>query len=152
MVCKISQPKKGPCENGPWLRNNFASPKYLLRNRPLAAKSSYSPLRKFSQLRNTPLAHECHFADPPSHFAAAKCFTKSSTPKNSNFRSRTLISQVVSQLRNHPLAHECHFAALHPHFATTKWAVKIPIRCEIRPLLRNRPSAAKIKIVPWHPF
>ncbi|RVW70536.1 hypothetical protein CK203_059246 [Vitis vinifera] len=45
----------------------------------------------------------------------------------------------------HPLAHECHFPALHPHFAAAKWAAKMPIRCEIHPLLRNRPSAAKIK-------
>ena len=34
------------------------------------------PLRKYSQLRNTPLAHECHFAAPHSHFAAAKWAAK----------------------------------------------------------------------------
>ena len=27
MVCEITQPKKGPYENGPWQRNNFAAPK-----------------------------------------------------------------------------------------------------------------------------
>ncbi|KAL6340661.1 hypothetical protein AAG906_010569 [Vitis piasezkii] len=62
MVCEISQPKKGPCENGPWLRNNFATPKHLLRKLPL--------LRKF--LRNTPLAHECHF-EPLSFQESQNC-------------------------------------------------------------------------------
>ena len=72
MVCKISQPKRGLYENGPWLRNNLTAPRSPLRNQALAAKPPLGcemisqphapPLRKFSQLRNTPLAHECHFA------------------------------------------------------------------------------------------
>ena len=75
MVCEISQLKKGPCENGPWLRNNFTAPKPRYENRlPLQNGfiASYPHLQKFSQLRSDPLAHECHFAAPYTHFAAAK--------------------------------------------------------------------------------
>ena len=39
MACEISQPKGGPCENGPWLRNNFAAPRSTLRNQALATKT-----------------------------------------------------------------------------------------------------------------
>ena len=38
MVCEISQPKIGPCENGHQLRNDFAALRCLLRNQGLAAK------------------------------------------------------------------------------------------------------------------
>ncbi|RVW27029.1 hypothetical protein CK203_112869 [Vitis vinifera] len=98
--CEISQPKKGPCENGPWLRNNFAAPRLCCE---IAISQPHTPLcENFRQLRNTPLAHECHFADPP-HFGAAKCSTKSSTPKTPIFCSRTPISQpstLILQLQN----------------------------------------------------
>ncbi|RVW20095.1 hypothetical protein CK203_113212 [Vitis vinifera] len=46
-----------------------------LRKSPPSAKwfhSLLSHLQKFSQLRSDPLAHECHFAAPYTHFAAAK--------------------------------------------------------------------------------
>ena len=72
VVCEILQPKIGPCENGHLLRNDFAALTWLLRNQGLAAKmalrceinfvAQYTPLRKFSQLRNHLLAHKCHFA------------------------------------------------------------------------------------------
>ena len=128
MVCEFSQPKKGPCENRLPLRNAFPA--------------SYLPLRKFSQLRNHPLAHECHFAAPYTHFAAAKWLRNISTPQNSSFRSRDPTSQVVSQLRNHPLAHECHFTAPPPHFAAVKWATKWPTKmalgCEMASMLQNK--------------
>ena len=58
MVCEISHPKKDPCEIAHRLRNHFAAP--------------CPPLRKFSQLRNTHLAHECHFADPPTSFRSCE--------------------------------------------------------------------------------
>ncbi|RVW63255.1 Retrovirus-related Pol polyprotein from transposon opus [Vitis vinifera] len=50
-----------------------------------------------------------------------------------------------------PLAHECHFGPPLPHFAATKWAVKMPLCYEIDPLLRNRPSAVKIKTLSESP-
>ena len=79
MVCKISQPKKGPWENGHWLRNNFAAPKHCYENRFLLRNgfvASYPPLRKFLQLQSDPLAHECHFAASYPRFAAAKWAAK----------------------------------------------------------------------------
>ena len=53
------------------------------------------------------------------------------------FRSCAPISKGVSQLRNHPLEHECYFAAPYAHFSAAKWAAKIPLLCEIHPLLRK---------------
>ena len=47
-VCEISQPKRSLCGIATLLRNNFAP--------------SGPSLQKFSQLRSTLLAHECHFA------------------------------------------------------------------------------------------
>ncbi|RVX10776.1 Transposon Ty3-I Gag-Pol polyprotein [Vitis vinifera] len=44
MVCEISQPKIAPCENGHRLRNNFAAPWCLLRNRGLGCENG-PPLR-----------------------------------------------------------------------------------------------------------
>ena len=38
VVCEISQPKIGPCENGHLLRNHFAALTWPLRNQGLAAK------------------------------------------------------------------------------------------------------------------
>ena len=64
------------------LRNDFTATRCPLRNQGLAEKMALRcemisqphsyPLRKFLQLRNTPSTHECHFATPHSHFAAAK--------------------------------------------------------------------------------
>ena len=92
------------CENGPSLRNKFRSPTPPSAKTPLgtrvpfrstgtpfrscemAAKSpkreisnfrSHNPISQgVSQLRNTPLAHECHFAAQYPHFAAAKWAAK----------------------------------------------------------------------------
>nr|CAN61878.1 hypothetical protein VITISV_015073 [Vitis vinifera] len=46
------------CENGFPLRNGFAA--------------THPPLRKFSQLRRDPMAHECHFAAKYTRFTATK--------------------------------------------------------------------------------
>ena len=122
MVCEISQPKIAPCENGHLLRNNFAATRCLLRNQGFTAKWALRcetisqpqshPLRKFSQLRNPHLAHECHFAahapilqlrnplritkaikssfsQPKLHFAAAKAPAKPTFGTRVPFRSPT---------------------------------------------------------------
>ena len=59
-----------------------------------------------SQLRNHPLAHECHFAAPPPHFAAAKWAAKMSPPyKNAPWlRNDTWLRnglQATNQVANH---------------------------------------------------
>ena len=86
MVCEISQPKRGPWENCHWLRNNFATLRHPLRNQGLAAKRVLRceiisqphshPLRKFFSDAKHSLAHECHFAALPPHFATAKWAAK----------------------------------------------------------------------------
>ena len=103
VVCEISQPKIAPYENGHPLRNNFAATRCPLRNQGLAAKWAIRcktisqphnhPLRKFSQLRNTPLAHECHFTA-----------AKSPRPSKTQFRSPRLILQLQNPLQNTLLA------------------------------------------------
>ena len=107
VVCEISQPKIAPCEIATSLRNDFAAP--------------CPPLRKFSQLRNHLLAHECHFAASYPHFAATKWLRNLQSVKTPTFRSQNPIPQRVSQLRNHSLAHECHLEASYTHFAAAKW-------------------------------
>ena len=104
MVCEISQPKIAPCENGHRLRNNFAAPWCLLRNRGLAAKmalrceinfaAQHPPLRKFSQLRNHLLALVCHFAAQYPHFAAAKWLRNPQSVKSPIFAAKALFRRV----------------------------------------------------------
>ena len=107
MVCEILQPKKGPCENGPWLRNNFVAPKHPLWKSPPTAKWFRSLLSPCAKI-----------------FAAAKPPLGTRVP----FRSAIL------------------------SFRSCKMGCKNAHPFKIHPLLWNRPSAAKIKIVPWHPF
>ena len=100
MVCEISQPKKGPCENGPWLRNNFAAPRLCCE---IAISQPHTPLCENFRSCEIPLWHTSAISQTPPHFGAAKCSTKSSTPKNSHFCSRTPISQpstLILQLQN----------------------------------------------------
>ena len=66
VVCEISQPKIGPCENGHLLRNHFATLTWPLRNQGLAAKMALRCEINFAAqhppLRNHLLALVCHFA------------------------------------------------------------------------------------------
>ena len=75
VVCEISQPKIGPCENGHLLRNDFAALRCPLRNQGLAAK----------------IALRCEIISQPN------------TPLCENFRSCETLSwhtSAISQLRN----------------------------------------------------
>ena len=75
VVCEISQPKIAPCKIATSLRNYFAAPRSRCENAILLRNdfaAPWPPLRKFSQLRRGPLAHECHFASSYTRFAAAK--------------------------------------------------------------------------------
>ena len=134
------------------LRNYFAAQDYPLRNRGFATKKAFlyeiisqpkpHPMRKFLQLRNAPLAHECHFAAQTTILQL----------QNGCEILQSFISQPKYPLRNTSLAHECHFAAPHPHFAAVKWAAKMPLGCEIVSWLRNKPSSAKISTVTQIPI
>ena len=117
VVCKISQPKIGPCENGHLLRNDFAALRCPLRNQGLAAKIALC-CEMISQ-PNTPLCK--NFRSTVTPFRSCEMAAKSPKCEISNFRSHNPISQGVSQLRNTPLAHECHFTAPYTHFAAAKW-------------------------------
>ena len=134
MVCEFSQPKKGPCENGPWLRNNFAAPKRRCENRFLLRNgfaTSYPPLRKFLQLQSDPLAHKCHFVAPNTHFTTAKWLRTSLWHTSDISQRRTPVLQLRNGLR------KCY---------------KNGPLCKICLPLRNYPLAAKMNSVPWHPF
>ena len=124
VVCEISQPKIAPCEIATSLRNYFAAPRSRCENATSLRKdfaAPCTPLRKFSQLRNHLLAHECHFAASYPHFASAKWLRNLQSVKTPTFHSQSPIPQWVSQLRNHSLAHECHLEASYTHFAAVKW-------------------------------
>ena len=76
-TCAVSQPKYPFCS----YETLFAAPSTLCEI--------------ILQLRNTPLAHECHFAAPHSHFAAAKWPVK--WPAKS-----PLACEITHWLRNGP--------------------------------------------------
>ena len=172
MVCEISQPKEGPCENGPWLRNNFAAPKPRCENRPTRCENRLSlqngfaasqrPIRKFSQLQSDPLAHKCHFTASYIHFAATKWL-----------RNLHILKSSISQLRLHfekcfavakpPFGTRVSFRSAVPPFHSCKMGcknvaemppiAKMTSRCEIHaPSLRKFSFAAKRNSDPWHPF
>ena len=53
-----------PCEIATSLRNHFAAPRSRCENATVLRNNfaaQHPPLRKFSQLQNPLLAHECHF-------------------------------------------------------------------------------------------
>ena len=89
MACEISQPKVTRCENCLPLWNAFAA--------------AHPPLRKSSQLRRGPLAHECHFTAPYIRFAAMKWL-----------RNLHALKSSISQPRRHS---EGCFAAAKPPFS-----------------------------------
>ena len=117
MVCEISQPKVGHCENRLSLRNFFATLRSRcenhlpLRNHFVVAQR---PLQKFLQLRRDPLAHECHFAAKYTHFATVKWL-----------RNLHALISSTSQPRRH---FEGCFAAAKPPFGT-----RVPLRSTVRP-------------------
>ena len=81
MVCKISQPKKGPCENGPWLRKNFATPKHPLWKLPPAAKwfcSLLSPSAKIFVTAKHPFGTRVPFRRSPPSFRSCEMVAKPS--------------------------------------------------------------------------
>ena len=97
MVCEISQPKIGPCENGHLLRNNFVAIKCPLRNQGLAAKMAlryeiisqpHSPLCEMGC--EIPKALKLQFLQPKPHFAG--CFVVAKPPSGTRvpFHSPTL--------------------------------------------------------------
>ena len=135
MVCEISQPKKGPCENGPWLRNNFAAPRLCCE---IAISQPHTPLCENFRSCETPLWHTSAISQTPPHFGAAKCSTKSSTPKTPifaaappfrspppSFCSCKMVCENASPLRNPPLA------------------AKLTIRCE----KEKRPFASFLNVI-----
>ena len=102
---------------------------------------SQPPIPLYENFRSyeTPLWHTSAISQtPPPSFRIYEMVAKSSMPKNPHFRSQAPISQVVSQLCTliSQLRNGCENALLY----------------EIHPPLRNCPSAAKMKSVPWHPF
>ena len=127
-AAKFSSKSEPLRKSPPSLRNGFAASK--------------RPLQKFSQLRRGPLAHECHFASPYTHFAPAKWLRAFyalrsiifavKEPFERVFRScettlwhTSAISQLrtlISQLRNgceilHALkSFSAHTMKPHPHF------------------------------------
>ena len=147
MVCEISQPKKGSCENGSWLRNNFAAPSSRCEIAPWLRNdfvASYPPLRKFSQLRNTPLAHECHFADPPPpHFAAAKCLRNPPRLKIPIFVAEPPFRRWFRSCETTPW----HTSAIsQPSTLISQLRNGLRNGCENAPPLRNLPPTAKLPI------
>ncbi|RVW28913.1 hypothetical protein CK203_116054 [Vitis vinifera] len=102
----ISQPQQVRCEIATLLQNNFAAP--------------HPPLRKFSQLRNTPLAHECHFAAQYPHFAAAKWLRNPQSVKSPIFAAKAPFRRVFRSCET-TLGTQCHLEAPYTHFAAVKW-------------------------------
>ena len=72
--CKI----RGSLRNRPFAAKPFRSPYphfAAVKSSAKSPKASKPPFRSpssISQLRNTPLAHECHFAAPSPHFPALR--------------------------------------------------------------------------------
>ncbi|KAL6321924.1 hypothetical protein AAG906_035826 [Vitis piasezkii] len=105
MVCEISQPKIGPCENGHLLQNNFA------------ALTSAKPS----------LGTRVPFRSTVTPFRSCEMAAKSPKREISNFRSHSPISQGVSQLRNTPLAHDTSVHFLRSAMARTRGAKSLSL-------------------------
>ena len=145
MVCEISPPKIGPCENGHLLRNNFVATKCPLRNQGLAAKMAlryeiisqpHSPLCEMGC--EIPKALKLQFLQPKPHFAG--CFAVAKPPSGTRvpFHSPTL--PFCNCEIGHWLRNGCeNDISLRNHL----WAAKSPFGYEITLLLRNDLQALK---------
>ena len=150
MACEISQPKGGPCENGPWLRNNFAAPRSTLRNQALATK--------------TPLG--CEMISQPHALLCENFRSCEPTPWNMSAISQPPTSFCSCEMGCEiPKALKLQFLQPKPHFvggfATAKppFGTRVPFRsphslfrscemgckmgCENAPLLQKCLSVAK---------
>ena len=138
MACEISQPKGGLCENGPWLRSDFATLRRALRNQALAVKTPlgcemisqpYAPLCENFRSCEPPPWHTSAISQPPTSFRSCEI------PK--------ALKLQFSQPKPHFVG--C-FAAAKPPFGT-----RVPFRspyssfrgCENAHWLRKWPLAAK---------
>ena len=127
MVCEISQPKKGPCENGPWLRNNFAAPRLCCE---IAISQPHTPLCENFRSCETPLWHTSAISQTPPHFGAAKCSTKSSTPKTPIFATTPSFRRWFRSCKTTP-------------WHTSAISQPSPLISQLQNGLRKCPSAAK---------
>ena len=135
MLCEISQPKLGPCENGHLLRNDFAALgarceiEGWLRKWTSAAKRFRSPTHPSTKIfaaAKPPLGTRVPFHSTVTPFRSCEMAAKSPKHQIFNFHNDSLISQhsgPISQLRN----------GLRKGASSTK----MPFRCEIRPRLRK---------------
>ena len=109
------------------LRNYFATQDYLMRNWGFSTKKAFL-CKIISQLRNTPLAHECHFV------------------------AQNLISQPKHSLRNHFVVAKSPFGTRVPFHSPTLPFRNYEMGCENNPWLRNKPSPATISTVTQIPI
>ena len=133
MVCKISQPKRGLYKNGLGCETTPRPKKPAAKSGlgcEMISQPHAPPLRKFSQLRNTPLAHECHFV------------------------ALSPISQLRNALRNpqsfkNPIfATKAPFRSWFRSCKTTPWHTSVisqppPLISQLRNGLRRCPSTTK---------
>ena len=99
MVCKISQPKNGLCENGPWLRNNFAAPKHRCENRLLLRNdfiTSYPPSAKIFAAAKRPFGTRVPFRSVVPSFHSCEMLRKCCR--------NALLYEIHPPLRNYPPA------------------------------------------------
>ena len=141
MVCKISQPKRGPWENCHRLRNNFATLRHPLRNQGLAAKRALR-CEIISQphshpLRNTPLAHECHFAAPIPLSQLQNALRNLQSLKNSNFAA---IAPFRSWFRS------CETTPWHMSAISQPYPLILQLQNGLQNGLRKHPSDAKLTL------
>ena len=148
VVYEILQPKIAPCEIATLLRNYFAAPRSRCENATLLRNDFAAPcppLRKFSQLRNHPLAHECHFAAPYTHFAAAKWLWNPPHLKilqrahhEQTCHSRTPIGHIFEALTGAQIMHtiSCFEA----------WEVRSPVLQTVHDLELKRRSYGRLKM------
>ena len=159
MVYEISQPKRGPCENGHWLRNDFAAQRSPLRNQGLAAKTPF----RCEMLCEIPKALRIPFSQPQPHFAAGFVAAKHLLGTRVPFHNLQPHFALRNALRNPQSFKNPNFAAIAPFrrwfrsCETIPWhmsAISQPstLILQLQNGLRNWPSTAKIPTVPWHPF
>ena len=112
------------------------------------------------KVRNSLLAHECHFAHLKVIFAPCESRCENFTHlnsrceiyfkvRNSIFKVRILKNQFRTPLfkvRNSLLAHECHFAHLKPLFAPCETRCEIFAQCEIECEMQFKVRISQFKV------